>query len=781
MRLADQQIAATLAQHDMVWDAAPVDWNTGVPLANGRIGAMIWGDGCPLKVTLDKYDCWELREQRADPEIYNYENLCRLVASGDDDETRNQMVDMWRLPELPHPTRLPMPRLEFDFGFCEFSDARLRLHDATAVGTLTTEKGRIAWRAFVHAEQNLLVFDFAYDGPAQLAGVRCSLDHLNDEAKQTLSDWGYEEPETGEQDGCEWLRLKYPGGGEYVVAWRRRLVGPNGHRVTVSIVSHRDSDDPLAEAIRLAAKAQAGTGSGLSTDDDDTHAEWWREYWRRSALSIPDSRLEALWWIEMYKLGCSSRPGSLPITLQGLWTTDGVMPPWSGDYHLDMNVQESYWPIYTANRLDLGECLYQTFDDCIPWWEERCREFFGFDGLWSGCAIAPNGGRVYGYHGVEYWPGNVAWLAHHYWLHWLYSRDEGFLRAQALPMMAGGLLVYQNLLEPGDDGKLHLPLGYAPEWGEGSIERYAPDPSSDLALIRFLCEALAETADILELSGPEVAGWAETLAKLVDYPQGGEGLWVTSRDSLWESHRHHSHLMAIHPLGVLNIDQGDEARSLVARSINHWTQRGTGKWTGWAFPWGSLLASRAGHGNMAWDMLRRYVDAFITPNTMHVNGDPRRFGHSYAAYEPMTLEAGFAYAAAVMEMLLQSWGGTIRLFPTVPDRWHDASFEDLRAEGAFVVSAKLQAGEVVYAGIVSEAGGLCRLRNPWAGEAVIVRGAQGDLELTGEVVEWETVARSEYLVFAQGREPSADDLAPTLPARTETDRHWFGMKQLPRF
>ena len=67
MRLTDEQIAVTLEQHDMIWDAPPIQWNTGVPLANGRIGAMIWGDGSPLKVTLDKYDCWELREQRADP------------------------------------------------------------------------------------------------------------------------------------------------------------------------------------------------------------------------------------------------------------------------------------------------------------------------------------------------------------------------------------------------------------------------------------------------------------------------------------------------------------------------------------------------------------------------------------------------------------------------------------------------------------------------------------------------------------------------------------------
>ncbi|MCD6361825.1 MAG: hypothetical protein J7M38_13295, partial [Armatimonadetes bacterium] len=112
---------------------------------------------------LDKYDCWELREQRADPEIYNYENLRRLIAAGDDDETRRQMVDMWRLPEKPHPTRLPMPRLELNFGTCQAFGARLRLYDARAEGLLRVGRGDIAWSAYTHAELNLLVVELEYD------------------------------------------------------------------------------------------------------------------------------------------------------------------------------------------------------------------------------------------------------------------------------------------------------------------------------------------------------------------------------------------------------------------------------------------------------------------------------------------------------------------------------------------------------------------------------------------------------------------------------------------
>lgn len=776
MRLTDQQMATYLSQHDLIWEVPALEWNTGIPLANGRIGAMIWGDGKPLKVTLDKYDCWELREQRADPALFNYRNLQRLIAAGDEEQTRHQMVDLWRAPDRPHPTRLPMPRLELDFGHCKGFAARLHLYGAQVSGDLHSENGDIHWRAFVHADLNLLVIDLHYDGAARLVTARCSLDHLSDEAKQTLRNWGYDPLEMGAEGGAHWLRLRLPAGGEYVVGWRRIPRGQDREQVAVAILTHHDCPDPRAGVLELLQRASDG-GDALLRE----HEAWWRDYWRRSWLSLPDGRMEGLWWAEMYKLGCCSRPDSLPITLQGLWTADGVMPPWSGDYHLDMNVQESYWPVYAANRLELAQCLYDTFSACLPLWEERCGKFFGFDGLWSGCAIAPNGARIYGYHGVEFWPGNVAWLAHHYWLHWLYSRDEQFLREQALPIMRGALRTYQNLLQQGEDGRLHLPLGYSPEWGEGSGARYGPDPAGDIALIRFLCGALIEAAQVLGLPEAEVAGWRDTLQRLADYPQGTEGLWVTARDYLWESHRHHTHLMAIHPLGVLNIEQGEQARALIMRSIGWLVQMGTGKWTGWSFPWAALIAARVGQGNLAWDMLRRYTDAFIKPNTLHINGDPRRFGHSWATYEPMTLEAGFAFAAAIMEMLLQSWGGVLRLFPALPDRWHDAAFEDLRAEGAFLVSSRLHAGEVLYVRIASERGGLCRLRNPWGDTTVTVASSNATVRLGGETIEFATEPGAQYLLTREGYALSDADLVPPLKVRSAPHCHWFGVKRLARF
>ncbi|MCD6361828.1 MAG: glycoside hydrolase N-terminal domain-containing protein, partial [Armatimonadetes bacterium] len=487
MRITDERIADFLSQHDPIWEVAPAEWDHGIPLGNGHIGAMIWGDGAPLKITLDKYDCWELREQPPDPDIHNWAHLRELVLARDDERAREEFQQRRRRHGGVHPTRLPMPRLELDLGPCEWGDTRLHLHEAFVEGCFTTPQGEVTWRAYTHATRNIIVIELTGGGDFE---VRLRTDHLDDEAKRTLRDWGYQDPERGRDGDTHWLRQPFPAGGEYIVAWRRITVDGTRDLVLVSLATHNDAEKPLAEALALvndypalqaggpernpapldhnsnggpdALATEMATAGGAQDPALQRHAWWWDQHWRRSFLTIPDAHLEALYCIETYKLGCSSRPGGLPISLQGVWTVDGQMPPWSGDYHLDSNLQQSYWPVYAGNRLDLGQPLYETFSKCLPRWRRQCRDFFGFDGIWSGCALGPGGERIYGYHGAGFWPGNAAWLAHNYWLHWLYSRDEEFLREHALPLMKGCLQTWQGLLEEGEDGRLHMPLGYSP-------------------------------------------------------------------------------------------------------------------------------------------------------------------------------------------------------------------------------------------------------------------------------------------------------------------------------
>ena len=766
--------AEFLDQHDPVWEVASERWLTGIPLANGDIGALIWGDGAPLKITLDKYDAWETREVPLD---LTYQQLRQLVQDGKRTEAEQAMRTENLYGDGPRPTRLPMPRLEIDFGpETQWTSARLRLRTAAVELDGTADGAPFRMTSLIHANENLLVIRIEGAAAAN-AQLSLGLDHLDDNAKATLERWGYPEPEVvaNELDGS--LVLNAPTGYSYAIAWRRYVSEDECvHTILLSLLSTADADDPLA-----AAKARVTNPE----TNQDAHGKWWEDYWQRSWLTIPDARLEALYYIEMYKLACLSRPGKFPVTLQGLWTLDGGMPPWAGDYHLDMNVQQSYWPIYTANRLELGEPLYRTFSACLPRWQEQCQAFFGFDGIWAGCAIGPKGERIYGYSGVELWPGNAAWLAHHYWLHYLYSQDAAFLRDEALPIMRLAFLTYANLLEEGDDGKLHIPLSYSPEHGEGSFKSYCEDPTCDLALIRFLGKAILEANTILQADDRLAERAGAVLDQLVEYPRRGGQLLVSRGTPLGSSHRHHSHLMPIHPLGLLTTEGTEAERALIDRSMHEIRVLGTGQWTGWAFPWMSLIASRAQQGNMAWQMLDDYANAFIKPNTFHVNGDPRIFGLSLFTYEPMTLEAGFGAAAAVMEMLLQSWNGHIRVFPTVPDRWHDAYFEGLRTEGAFLVTSKLEQGEVRFVQVTSEAGRPCTIVNPFRGEPAELVLLNGDgnspAKLDGEMLRFETEAGSRYLLYPTGHKPTEEDLHPTHFPRNDLETHFYGLKRLPRF
>ena len=770
---------AFISQHDMIWEQGPQRWLDGIPLGNGHIGAVLWGDGRPLNVALDKYDCWELRERPTDKHRYNYETLRRLVEAGQADDIERIFRPAATSSDQPCPTRLPMPRLEIDFRVdpAQFT-ARLALCEATVSGEMPLASGAMSWRAYVHAARNLLVIE-CHNLPEEFSpSVEVGLDHLSKDAQHTLSAWGYPAPEFTQNGDVSLLRQTFPTGGEYVVAWHEETTACSW-RLLLTIVTHNDAAEPLTAATNLLTAAHTRPPEALY----DEHTSWWQEFWQASLLHIPDTRLEALYYAEMYKLGSSARPEGLPISLQGVWTIDGEMPPWSGDHHLDMNVQESYWPIYTANHLDLGHSLYEAFYKALPVFERRCEEFFGWEGAWSGCSMAYNGSPVPGYPTTEFWPGNGAWLCHMYWLHWLYSRDEEFLRNRAYPMMRAFMQTYLNLLEEGPDGKLHLPLSNSPEWEEGNHAAWGSDSTCDLALIRWLAQALVEAAELLNIDSGEATQYRRVQESLADYPQDEAGLLIQANTPLTHSHRHHSYLMAIHPLGVLTVDDGPAARALIRRSIAHWQRQGTGQWTGWAFPWASLIASRCGLGNMAWQMLDIYANAFIAPNTFHINGDPRQFGLASHRYEPMTLEAGFCAAAAIMEMLLQSWAGNIRLFPALPDRWHNAYFNDLRAEGAFLVTSRLQAGEVVFVEVFSEQGGLCRIANPWPEERAVLTDLADNstIILAGPQLRFATHPDERCRLHPEGRPPTAQDLTPPLPEYDEGQKHFFGRKSLARF
>ena len=267
------------------------------------------------------------------------------------------------------------------------------------------------------------------------------------------------------------------------------------------------------------------------------------------------------------------------------------------------------------------------------------------------------------------------------------------------PLLRGSVNLYLHLLKQGQDGKLHLPKMLSPEYGQDADNNY------NLSLLRWACQTLIDLNRRYTLNDPLLPQWEATLTNLVDYPKDEHGLRIGATLSFERSHRHWSHLLMVHPLHTMDFAQPGNA-ALITKSIQHWLTVNGGKEVfGWSRAAAASLYATLGDGNSALDQTHRHMaDArFVRPNTMYIETFP-------------VIECSIVLARSLQDMLLQSWGDTIRIFPAVPDAWRDAVFRDLRAEGAFLVSARRAAGKTQWIRIESLAGEPCRIVPSLVGE-----------------------------------------------------------------
>jgi len=495
------------------------------------------------------------------------------------------------------------------------------------------------------------------------------------------------------------------------VAWRESA---DGWLAAWSVASSFEASSPQALARRRAEKALAAGFQAMFA----SHARWWEAYWQASSVRLPNPILERQWYLEQYKFGAAARRAAPPISLQAIWTADdGKLPPWKGDYHHDLNTQLSYWPCYSANHLEEGlsylDWLWKTRRTAFEW----TKRFFGLPGLNVPMTADLNGAQIGGWRQYTHSATTAAWLAHHFYLHSKYSRDRRFLIERAYPYLRDAAVFLEAFTaERGPDGRRSFPISSSPEINDNRPEAWFDTVTNyDLALARWLFSAAAELAAEAGRS-QEAARWRTVLAELPDFALSKRGELLIARDyPLKASHRHFSHLMAIHPLGLIDWSQGPASQRIIRASLEQLERLGSDWWTGYSFSWLANLAARARDGEKAERALKIFATAFTLRNSFHVNGDQSGKGYSKFTYRPFTLEGNFAAAAGIQEMLLQSHTGVIRVFPAVPSNWSDAAFTTLRAEGAFLVSALRRGGKTVEVEIRAERGGRCRLESPFTG------------------------------------------------------------------
>ncbi|NIG53493.1 glycoside hydrolase family 95-like protein [Chitinophaga sp. Cy-1792] len=692
-------------------------WDEAMPLGNGMLGALIWEKQGRLRLSLDRADLWDER-QALDLSKFNFKDVQRWVAQKKYDSAHRLGDDPYH---APYPTKLPVAAMEFQIERLGTVVSNV-LDIQTALNTVKFSSGA-TFASYIAATQNVGYFSFSH-----LPVLK------DDEIVKVLS------PELIVHKFADTLKTSTNGGispgSVQLLGYKNGVVTRNGNTISykqptyahhyfeIKIQWKKLPDNSIIGSWVIendkAAVLPVLNNNLQSTADWQAHIQWWTGFWAKSSVSLPDSIIARQYYLDMYKLGAVARSNTPAITLQAVWTADnGNLPPWKGDFHNDLNTQLSYWPTYTGNHLDLAVGYINWLWNMRAANKQYTKQYFGVEGLNVPGTATLHGSPMGGWIQYSLSPTVVAWCAQHFYWQWKYSMDDNFLKTKAYTYIHEAATYLEHISQV-KNGVRVLPLSSSPEFNDNNINAWFPQWTNfDLGLAKFLFTAAAEVAAAGNNKN-EASHWQKILSELPAYDVNKTGLTVAPGQDLTESHRHMSPYMAVYPLALLD-DNKQEDAAIIHQSLQQIEKNGTREWCGYSFSWMACLYARAHEADKAVKQLDIFATNFCSVNSFHLNGDQKGGEYSNFTYRPFTLEGNFAFMQGVHELLLQSRMGYIEVFPAVPDSWKDVSFQDLRAEGAFVISAKKENGKMQSVKITAEKDGLLKIKLPfkkWAAGAM---------------------------------------------------------------
>ena len=440
-----------------------------------------------------------------------------------------------------------------------------------------------------------------------------------------------------------------------------------------------------------------GTNSKNSVPTDKRQ----RDYFQGNA----DPGFEVLYFqYGRYLMISSTRPGTMPMSLQGKWN-DSTDPPWANDYHTNINMQMLYWPAETTN---LSECYLPLSDftrSIVEPGKLAAKEFFNTRGWTVNTMLNAYGFTSPGWSFPwGFYPGGAGWLSQHLWEHYAFTNDVVYLKNTAYPILKEASLFWIDYLTKGKSGYLVSSPSYSPEHGGISTgasmdHQIAWDVLSNTILASKVLKTDAEFASEAQkikdqIQPPQIGRWGQLQE------------WNEDVDDSTNKHRHVSHLFALHPGHQISLTETPAFAKAAKVTLNARGDEGTG----WSLAWKVNFWARLQDGNRAYSLFKRILRPVGDKTENMMNG-----GGSYAnllcAHPPFQLDGNMGSTAGVAEMLLQSQAGVIELLPALPDTWAAGEVKGLKARGNVTVDEQWKAGKLVSVTLTAGASGKQTLKS----------------------------------------------------------------------
>ena len=747
----------------VVWFSGPArEWLEGLPIGTGRLAAMVLGTVKRERLALNHEWLWTGRNRQRDtePRAHLLARVRQLLLDGRYEEGTEAGNDAFGgLGGISGtPSRVDAYQtagdlyFEFDHGPLHGYRRQLDLDSGIATVSYVADRKSFRREYVAHLGEDRILIRLTAGG--QPFDCTLWLDRIHDPVCELAlaATAGHLALDGRIQGGTSFrveAAVSSDGGNMAVVGGSRLFVGGSRELlVAVNIGTSAEGSTPVNESaaylpadcdwdalLRAHCSEYARNYGGFSLDlpfeDPGVPTD---ERVAAVRHGETDPGLVALYvnW-GRYLLVASSAKGTLPANLQGKWCED-LNPPWQSDYHHDVNLQMNYWCAEPGHLHAYTGALFDHIERFVEHGRKAARDLYGCDGVWFPIQSDPWGRATPESCGWAVWIGAAPWLAQHMWWHYEYGQDQVFLRDRAYPFIRDVAAFYESYLTEDKDGRLQIvpsqsPENRFPESGPRFPVSLCVSSAMDVQLATDVLSHAIAASEILAVDPERRLRWRDMLGRLPALQVGSKGQlleWNREFEEVEPGHRHISHLFGLFPGEQIAPDRTPDLFQAAVRSLELRLES-MGGHTGWSRAWTACCFARAGHGNEAFEHVGKLITDFASPSLLDLH-PPRIF----------QIEGNLGAVAAVLEMLLQSYGARLHLLPALPTAWPEGHVRGLRARGGYTVSIWWRDGQLSKAEIVPLNDGHCTVRDP--GPVLAISDQAGSLVPVASDAPWLTFA-----------------------------------------